>query len=191
MNTVGGLQQQVHVTPDPDALVAYDLTFGDVLHALDRNNANVGAGYIERSGEQYLVRVPGQVADLEQIRTIPVGTRAGIPIYLRDVATVQLGSELRTGAATENGREVVLGTVFMLVGENSRTVSRAVAARLEEVNRTLPDGVVARTVYDRTTLVDATIEDGDQEPHSRARSSSSSSCSCSSATCGRRSSRRW
>src|SRR5262245_6997672 len=158
VNTVGGLEQQVHVAPDPDALVAYELTFRDVLRALDRNNASVGAGYIERSGEQYLVRVPGQVADLEQIRTIPIGTRAGIPIYLRDVATVQLGSELRTGAATENGREVVLGTVFMLMGENSRTVSRAVAERLAEVNRTLPDGVVARPVYDRTTLVDATIE---------------------------------
>jgi len=157
VNTVGGLEQQVHVTPDPDALVAYEFTFRDVLRALDRNNASVGAGYIERSGEQYLVRVPGQVADLEQIRSIPIGTRAGIPIYLRDLATVQLGSELRTGAATENGREVVLGTVFMLMGENSRIVSRAVAARLEEVNRTLPDGVVARTVYDRTTLVDATI----------------------------------
>jgi cobalt-zinc-cadmium resistance protein CzcA len=158
VNTLGGWEQQVHVTPDPDALIGYELTFQDVLRALARNNENVGAGYIEHAGEQYLVRAPGQVADLEQIRTIPVGTRNGIPVYVRDVATVQLGSELRTGAATENGREVVLGTVFMLMGENSRTVSRAVAERLAEVNRTLPDGVIARPVYDRTTLVDATIE---------------------------------
>ncbi len=158
VNTIGGYQQQVHVTPDPDALVAYELTFQDVLQALERNNANVGAGYIERAGEQYLVRAPGQVADLDQIRAIPVGTRDGVPVSIRDVATVQLGGELRTGAATENGKEVVLGTVFMLMGENSRTVARAVAARLAEVNRTLPDGVVARAVYDRTTLVDATIE---------------------------------
>src|SRR5262245_8159134 len=157
VNTIGGHQQQIHVTPDPDALVAFDLTFEDLLRALARNNASVGAGYIERAGEQYLVRAPGQVADLEQVRAIPVGTREGIPISVRDVATVQRGGELRTGAATENGREVVLGTVFMLLGENSRTVSRAVAQRLEEVNRTLPDGVVARVVYDRTGLVDATI----------------------------------
>jgi cobalt-zinc-cadmium resistance protein CzcA len=158
VNTVGGSQQQVHVTPNPDALIAYGLTFQDVLHALARNNDNVGAGYIEHAGEQYLVRAPGQVSDLEQIRAIPVGTRDGIPVSIRDVATVQLGSELRTGAATENGEEVVLGTVFMLMGENSRTVSRAAAERLAQVNRTLPDGVVARVVYDRTALVDATIE---------------------------------
>ncbi|MDT3706269.1 MAG: efflux RND transporter permease subunit, partial [Thiobacillus sp.] len=118
---------------------------------------NTGAGYIEKSGEQYLIRAPGQVANLADIGNIIVGSREGVPIRIGDVAEVGMGKELRTGAATENGREVVLGTVFMLIGENSRTVSQAVAKRLEEVNRTLPAGVVAQTVYDRTILVDKAI----------------------------------
>jgi heavy metal efflux system protein len=157
VNTVGGYEKQFHVTPDPAKLISYGLTFQDILGALAKNNSNVGAGYIERSGEQYLIRSPGQVRDLDEIRQIVIGTRDGVPIYVRDVAEVLLGKELRTGAATENGREVVLGTVFMLMGENSRTVSQRVAERMEEVNRTLPEGVVAKTVYDRTNLVNATI----------------------------------
>jgi heavy metal efflux system protein len=129
-----------------------------VLTALANNNSNVGAGYIERRGEQYLIRAPGQAKGLDDIRQIVVGTQRGTPIRLQNVADVALGGELRTGAATEDGREVVLGTVFMLMGENSRAVSTRVAERMAEVNRTLPAGVVAKTVYDRTTLVDATIE---------------------------------
>ena len=158
VNTIGGYTKEFHVTPYPEKLLAYGLSFRDVLEALARNNSNVGAGYIERSGEQYLIRVPGQVQALEDIRQVVVGNNQGTPIHLSDVAEVLLGNELRTGAATEDGREVVLGTVFMLMGENSRTVSRRVADKMEEVNRTLPEGVVAKTVYDRTTLVDATIE---------------------------------
>ncbi|MGB3942770.1 MAG: CusA/CzcA family heavy metal efflux RND transporter, partial [Candidatus Manganitrophaceae bacterium] len=158
VNTIGGYEKQFHVTPDPEKLIAYGLTFQDVLQALEKNNANIGAGYIEHRGEQYLVRAPGQVANLEEIRQIVIGTRQGVPVYIKDVAEVLLGKELRTGAATENGQEVVLGTVFMLIGENSQTVSQKVADRLVAVNRTLPEGVVAKTVYDRTTLVDATIE---------------------------------
>jgi cobalt-zinc-cadmium resistance protein CzcA len=157
VNTIGGYEKQFHVTPDPDRLLAYRLTFHDVLEALGRNNANAGAGYIEKSGEQYLVRSPGQVTTLDDIRQIVVGTHRGIPIHVDDVADVLLGKELRTGAATENGQEVVLGTVFMLMGQNSRTVSHNVAQRMEEINRTLPEGIVARTVYDRTVLVDKTI----------------------------------
>ncbi len=157
INTIGGYLKQFHVAPDPAKLVAYGLSFRDVLEALARNNANVGAGYIEKSGEQYLVRAPGQVANLEEIRDIVIRTQRDVPIRVRDVAEVLLGQELRTGAATENGNEVVLGTVFMLVGENSRTVSQRVSAKLAEVNRTLPQGVVAKTVYDRTVLVDKTI----------------------------------
>jgi len=158
VNTIGGYEKQFHVTPYPEKLIAYGLTFQDILEALARNNANVGAGYIEHRGEQYLIRAPGQVADMEEIRQIVIGSRQGAPIYISDVAEVLLGKELRTGAATENGQEVVLGTVFMLMGENSQTVSQKVADKLVEVNRTLPAGVVAKTVYDRTTLVDATIE---------------------------------
>lgn len=158
VNTIGGFTKQFHVTPNPEKLLAYGFTFRDVLKALGENNSNVGAGYIERSGEQYLIRAPGQVSGLEDIRQIILGTFESTPIRLGDVAEVLLGNELRTGAATEDGKEVVLGTVFMLQGENSRIVSQRVADRLEEINRTLPEGVVAKTVYDRTTLVDATIE---------------------------------
>ena len=157
VNTIGGFVKQFHVTPHPAQLLAYGLTLRDVLDALARNNANVGAGYIERFGEQYLIRVPGQVRDLAEIGHIVVARRGGQPVRVRDVADVLLGDELRTGAATENGREVVLGTVFMLIGENSRAVSTRVAAKLDDVNRSLPAGVVAKPVYDRTALVDRAI----------------------------------
>lgn len=158
VNTIGGYTKQFHVTPHPDKLMAYSLSFRDVLDALARNNTNVGAGYIEKSGEQYLIRAPGQVQGIDDIKRIVVGTHQGTPVYLSTVADVLFGNELRTGAATEDGKEVVLGTVFMLMGENSRVVAQRVAAKMEEVNRTLPPGVVAKTVYDRTKLVDATIE---------------------------------
>lgn len=158
VNTIGGYVKQFHVTPRPDRMLAYNLTLRDVMDALARNNDNAGAGYIERFGEQYLVRVPGQVANPEEIGAITISRHGGQPIRIRDVADIDIGKELRTGAATENGREVVLGTVFMLIGENSREVSLRAAARLADVNRSLPDGIVARPVYDRTSLVDRTIE---------------------------------
>lgn len=158
VNTIGGYTKEFHVTPSPDKLIAFGLSFRDVLAAIAENNSNVGAGYIERSGEQYLVRTPGQVGNLADIGEIVIGSRDGTAIRLRDVAAVELGRELRTGAATEDGREVVLGTVFMLIDENSRAVSVRVAEKMLEINRSLPEGVIARTVYDRTTLVDATIE---------------------------------
>lgn len=158
VNTIGGFTKQFHITPDPEKLRAYGLTFRDVLQALGENNANVGAGYIERRGEQYLIRAPGQVKDLADIERIVVGTYQGTPIYMKNIGAVLLGNELRTGAATEDGREIVLGTAFMLMGENSRTVSQRVAEKMTEINKTLPQGVVAKTVYDRSKLVDATIE---------------------------------
>ncbi|MDT3670619.1 MAG: CusA/CzcA family heavy metal efflux RND transporter [Aromatoleum sp.] len=157
INTIGGYAKEFHVAPLPDRLVSFGLAISDVVTALERNNANVGAGYIERSGEQYLIRAPGQVSNIDDIANVIVGHARGVPIRIRDVAEVGLGKELRTGAATENGREVVLGTVFMLIGENSRDVSRAVDQRLQAVNKTLPAGVVAKTVYDRTLLVDKAI----------------------------------
>ncbi|HSI14298.1 MAG TPA: CusA/CzcA family heavy metal efflux RND transporter [Chthoniobacter sp.] len=157
VNTIGGFEKQYHITPNPAKLVAYGFGFREIMEALAKNNANVGAGYIERNGEQYLIRAPGQVADTKDILNIVVGTREGVPVRIRDVASVDLGEELRTGAATHNGEEVVLGTTFMLMGENSRTVSHRVAEKMKDVNRSLPEGVVANTVYDRTDLVDATI----------------------------------
>ena len=158
INTVGGYAKEFQVAPAPDKLVAYGLTLQNLVEAIERNNNTVGAGYIEKRGEQYLVRAPGQVADIADIGNIVVTNREGVPIRIRDVAEVGIGKQLRTGAATENGREVVLGTVFMLIGENSRAVSRAVAKRLEEINRSLPPGVVAQPVYDRTILVDKAID---------------------------------
>ena len=157
INTIGGFAKEYQIAPDPKRLAAYNLTLTDLVTALERNNANVGAGYIERSGEQLLIRAPGQVASIDDIANIVITTSDGTPIRVRNVAQVDIGRELRTGAATENGREVVLGTVFMLIGENSRTVSQAVAKKLEEINRSLPQGVVAVTVYDRTNLVEKAI----------------------------------
>ncbi|MGT2436536.1 efflux RND transporter permease subunit [Bradyrhizobium betae] len=157
VNTIGGFERQFHVLPDPGKLMAYRLGFRDVMTALAANNANVGAGYIERNGEQYLVRSPGQVGNISEIQDIVIGSRGGNPVRIRDVATVAEGRDLRTGAATRDGEETVLGTAMLLIGENSRTVARRVAARLEEIAKSLPDGVVTRTVYDRTHLVEATV----------------------------------
>ena len=157
INTIGGFAKEYQIAPDPKRLAAYNLTLNDLVTALERNNANVGAGYIERSGEQLLIRAPGQLASIEDIANIVITSSDGTPIRVRNVAQVEIGRELRTGAATENGREVVLGTVFMLIGENSRSVSQAVAKKLEAINRSLPEGVVAVTVYDRTNLVEKAI----------------------------------
>ena len=157
INSIGGFAKEYHVAPDPSKLSSYGLTLSDVVTALDRNNANVGAGYIERRGEQYLIRAPGQVRSMTDIGNIVLLNAGGVPVRVRDVATVEIGRELRTGAATDNGREVVLGTVFMLIGENSRTVSQAVAKKMAEINANMPKGVHAVTVYDRTKLVDKAI----------------------------------
>jgi len=158
VNPIGGTERQFHVTPNPGQLSAFNLGFRDVLNAIARNNLNVGAGYIERNGEQYLIRSPGQVSSIEDILDIRIGSHAGLPIQIRDVANVEIGSNLRTGAATHDGKEVVLGTAIMLLGENSRAVSLNVAERLQEIQTSLPDGVNLTPVYDRTELVNATIE---------------------------------
>ena len=155
VNSVGGYRKEYVVAPDPSRLAGFGLTVEDVIAALEANNGNVGAGYIERSGAQYLIRVPGQAQGERDLAGIIVATRGGVPVRIADVADVEIGSEIRNGAATKDGQEVVLGTIYMLVGENAREVSVAVAERLEEVNRSLPGGVVAKTVYDRSKLVEA------------------------------------
>jgi cobalt-zinc-cadmium resistance protein CzcA len=157
VNTVGGFEKQFHVLPDPAQLMAYKLSFRDIMTALAANNANVGAGYIERNGEQYLVRAPGQVGNIDEIKEIVLGSRNGVPVRVSDIADVREGTDLRTGAATLDGKEVVLGTAMLLIGENSRTVAQRVSVKLKEIGRSLPEGVVAHTVYDRTRLVEATI----------------------------------
>ncbi|MEC7092360.1 MAG: efflux RND transporter permease subunit, partial [Pseudomonadota bacterium] len=158
VNTIGGYEQQFHVQPYPDQLLSYDLSIHDVIKALEANNDNAGAGYIERNGEQYLVRIPGQVEGLEDIRNIIVTKRDELTIRVKDVANVKLGAPLRTGAATENGEEIVLGTAMMLMGENSRDVSYRVGEKLKEVAASLPKGVIVKPIYDRTTLVEKTIK---------------------------------
>ena len=157
INTIGGYQQQFHITPYPDKLLSYGFTIHDVLAALESNNSSVGAGYIERNGEQLLVRVPGQVKHIDDINLIMLGKRDDVTIRIKDVADVKLGAPLRTGAATEDGHETVLGTAMMLMGENSQQVSKRVADKLSEIATSLPEGVVTNAVYDRTSLVERTI----------------------------------
>ena len=157
INSIGGYNKEFLVAPMPAKLASYGLTFAQVVDAVEKNNGNVGAGYIEREGEQYLIRAPGQVAGIEDLGNIVVSSVGGAPVRVRDIAEVSIGRELRTGAATENGVEVVLGTVFMLIGENSRAVSSAVDRKMVEINRSLPPGVKAVTVYDRTVLVEKAI----------------------------------
>jgi cobalt-zinc-cadmium resistance protein CzcA len=157
VNTVGGHTRQFVVAPEPEKLLAYELSLEQLAEALEANNDNVGAGYIERSGTQLLVRSPGQARGREDLADIVVAQRGGAPVRVSDIASVIIGSELRNGAAMQDGREVVLGTVFMLIGENSRIVARAVEEKLAEIQSTLPDGIIAETLYSRSYLVDETI----------------------------------
>lgn len=157
VNTFGGFNKQYHVTPDPRRLLQHGVTLEELAEALRKNNANRGAGYIERNGQQLLVRSTGQLASIKDIEQTVIGRHDSAPILVRDVADVAIGKELRTGAATRDGEESVLGMAMMLIGENSRTVARAAAAKLDEIQPSLPDGVKVEVVYDRTTLVDKTI----------------------------------
>lgn len=158
VDAIGGYVKQYQVEPTPEKMVALGLSFSDVMQALEQNNSSIGAGYIERNGETYVVRADGRIGNAEQIGSIVVANRDGIVIYLRDVAKIGIGKEMRTGSASLSGNEVVVGTALMLIGENSRTVSEAVDAKLTEINKSLPPGVKARTVLNRTKLVDRTIK---------------------------------
>lgn len=157
VNTIGGYEQQYHITPFTDQLLAYDLSIHDILSAIEKNNDNVGSGYIERNGEQYLVRVPGQVKNIDDIANIILSKRDDVIIKIKNVADVKLGSSLRTGAATKDSKEVVLGTAMMLMGENSQAVAQRVDKKIKDISKSLPDGVFINTVYDRTSLVERTI----------------------------------
>lgn len=156
-DAIGGYVKQFHVQPDPARLTAYRISFNDIVRALEANNSSVAANAIERNGESFVVRASGRVETLAEIEEIAVATRDGVPIRIKDIGEVGLGRELRTGSASVNGREVVLGTALMLVGGNSRTVANAADAKLKEISRSLPPGVRARAVLNRTDLVDATI----------------------------------
>ncbi len=132
------------------------MSIGQLVSAIEANNASRGANYIERFGEGYVVRISGRIEKLAEIGDIVVAARGDIPIHVKDVALVTNGRDLRLGSASMNGHEAVLGTVLMLVGGNSRTVAAAVDAKINEINRTLPPDIHVRTVLNRTQLVDAT-----------------------------------
>jgi cobalt-zinc-cadmium resistance protein CzcA len=158
VDAIGGYVKQYHIQPDPMKLVEYGITFQEVIEALERNNVSTGAGYIEHKGEAYVVRADGRISNETQIAHIVVGTRQGTPIYIRDVATVAIGRELRTGSASEDGAEVVVGTALMLIGANSRTVAAAVDSKMVEVAKSLPPHIRVKTVLNRSKLVNATIK---------------------------------
>ncbi|MEQ8206916.1 MAG: CusA/CzcA family heavy metal efflux RND transporter, partial [Woeseia sp.] len=157
VNPIGGFEKQIVVSPDPARLLAHGLTTDDLVLALQRNNANQGAGFIEHNGAQWLMRIPGQAESVDDLLDVVVSTDSGIPVRIRDVAIIADGKALRTGAATQNGSEVVMSTVFMLIGENARTVARAVDEKLAEIQPGLPEGISATAVYDRTDLVNKTL----------------------------------
>ncbi|KJS77877.1 MAG: cation transporter [Pseudomonas sp. BICA1-14] len=157
VNTIGGYDKQYHVTPSPQRLLEFGITVDELVSTLRANNTNRGAGYIERNGQQLLVRSPGQLTTIGDIEQVVIANRDGVPVRVADVAEVAIGKELRTGAATRDGKETVMGTAMMLVGENSRAVAQAVAEKLEAIQPSLPDGVKVEAVYDRTALVDKAI----------------------------------
>src|SRR5229473_4391654 len=156
-DAIGGYVKQYRIEPDPARLVGYGISFSQIVNAIEANNNSRGANYIERNGEGYVVRTNGLIARLAEIEEIAVATRGGVPVRVRDLAQVTVGRELRTGSASVNGHEVVLGTALMLIGGNSRTVAAAADAKIKDINRTLPPSIRAQTVLNRTELVDATI----------------------------------
>ena len=157
VDAIGGYAKQYHVAPNPDKLLAYGLSFSELVQVLQANNRSIGAGYIERNGESYVARADGRITSINDIGNLVITIRGGIPIYLRNVADISIGKELRTGSASQNGVEVVVGTAMMLMGENSRTVSQAVDTKLASINKTLPPDIQTKTVLNRTKLVDSTI----------------------------------
>jgi cobalt-zinc-cadmium resistance protein CzcA len=157
VNPIGGYKKEILVATEPEKLLAFGLSHVDIVTALESNNSNRGAGFIQHNGQQWLMRVPGQANTIDEIGAIVVRESDGVPIRVRDVAEVGLGRELRSGAATQDGREVVMSTVFMLTGENSRAVASAVGEKIKDIQASLPPGITAMPVYDRTGLVDKTL----------------------------------
>lgn len=157
VDVIGGFEKQFLIQPDPAKMTALNLSFDDIARAIEQNNVNRGAGWLERNGEGFAVLSTGRLETLEQIRNVVVATRDGVPVRIKDIAEVGVGREIRTGSASENGKEVVVGTALMLIGGNSRTVSAAVDAKMQEIRGSLPPGVEVQTVLNRTLLVDATV----------------------------------
>lgn len=157
VDVIGGFEKQFLIQPDPAKMTALGLSFTSIAQALEQNNVNRGAGWLERNGEGFAVLSAGRLENLEQIKNVVVATRNGVPVRIKDIGDVGISKEIRTGSASENGKEVVVGTALMLIGGNSRTVSAAVDAKMQDIRRSLPPGVEIQTVLDRTLLVDATV----------------------------------
>ena len=158
INSIGGFNKTYVVAPNLNRLQQLQIPLSDLQTALSENNENRGAGYIEKNGQQLTVRVPGTLNTLEDIQNISIANKSGYPIRVADVATVSIGHDLRTGAATYNGEETVLGIAMMMMGENSRTVAQAIDEKVQTIQQSLPKGVVLETVYDRTDLVNRAIQ---------------------------------
>ena len=157
VNAIGGYVKQYHVNPEPIKMLNFGVSLSDIHQALERNNANQGAGFVERNGQQILIRSQGQLQTIDDIENVVVKQVNTIPVTVKDIGSVAIGKELRTGAATQEGRETVLGTAMMIVGGNSRAVAQAVSQKVAEIQSSLPDGIIIDPVYDRTQLVDTAI----------------------------------
>ncbi len=158
VNSIGGYNKTYVVSPDLTRLQQLQIPLTDLQDALQNNNENRGAGFIEENGQQLTVRVPGMLTSIQDIQNVTVATKNGLPIRVADVASVSIGHDLRTGGATYNGQETVLGIAMMMMGENSKTIAKAIDDKVQEIQRSLPQGVVIETVYDRSSLVDKAIK---------------------------------
>ncbi len=157
VDSIGGYVHQYHIEPNLDTMLSLGLTFEDIVNGLKKNNISIGPGYIEKNGEAFSVVSDGKLKDPEHIANTVITSREGIPIKLNEIAQVTVGKEMRSGSATENGHEVVIGTALMLIGANSRTISHVVDEKLQQINKALPPDIKATIVLNRTKLVDQTI----------------------------------
>ena len=157
VDSIGGYAKTFVVEPDPVKLSNYGISYSELGEALENANLAVGANFFNRAGEAYLVRADARIRSVEEIRNAIAATRGGVPITVGQIATVKVGGDLRTGAASMNGEEAVVGTALMLIGENSRLVAKSVGDKLDQVAKTLPPGIKVQVVLDRAKLVNATV----------------------------------
>lgn len=158
VDSIGGYVRQYHVEPNIERMIALGLSFEDLVSALKKNNVSIGPGFIEKHGETLLIKSDERLETLSQIETLVIATKDGLPIRVKDIAHVGIGKEMRTGSASKDGHEAVVGTALMLIGANSRTVSQRVDEKLKEINKSLPPDIEAMSVLNRTKLVNATIK---------------------------------
>ena len=158
VNTIGGFERQFHIQPRSRDMAAKGVSFGELEEALQKTNQNVGGGYVQQTGEQFLVQGVGLLKSIDDIKTVPVKVLENFKtVLIGDVANVALATELRTGAALVRGKEAVIGTTMMLMGENSRTVAIRVADRLKEIQAGMPEGYKLEPLYNRSELVNFTL----------------------------------